>query len=77
MLHLYYTSLKTNKEKENFITQASVRCKVKFPTVRSWIADPKASMHRSPKPVYRTILAEITGIPEEELFKEEQEPVEA
>ena len=77
MLHLYYTSLKTNKEKENFITQASVKCKVKFPTVRSWIADPKASMHRIPKPIYRPILAEIAGIPEEELFKEEPELTEA
>lgn len=73
MLHLYYTSLKTNKEKENFITKVSIRCKVKFPTVRSWIADPKASMHRSPKPVYRPIIAEIAGIPEEELFSEEPE----
>lgn len=69
MLHLYYTNLTSISEKDKFIEEAKLKCRVKYSTIRSWIAKPKSNAHRIPKPVYRGILAEITGIKEEKLFK--------
>lgn len=73
MLYLFYTNLKTNELKEKFIFEIMSKCRVKYMTARTWIANPKTLMHRNPKPIYRGILAEITGIPEEELFKQPEE----
>lgn len=69
MLHLYYANLANNCEKTNFINEVCSKCRVNYPTVRSWIAKPGSSTNRTPKPVYRPILSEITGIPENKLFK--------
>ena len=69
MLHLYYTNLQNNKEKSNFITEVMEKCRVGYPTVRAWIARPNSSMYRNPKPVYRPHLSEITGMPEDKLFR--------
>lgn len=69
MLHLYYANLQSNSEKSNFINEVCQKCRVNYPTVRSWIVKPGASTYRNPKPVYRPIIAEITGIPENKLFK--------
>ena len=69
MLYLYYTNLANSSEKNKFIAEVIEKCRVNYPTVRSWIAKPTSSTRRSPKPVYRGILAEITGIQENTLFK--------
>lgn len=68
MLYLYYTNLKTNERKEKFIEEIQTKCRVKYMTARSWIANPTATYRRIPKGIYRGVLAEITGISEEELF---------
>ena len=68
MLRMYYTNL-TSSEKSKFISEVCEKCRVNYPTVRSWIAKPTSSTHRNPKPVYRPFLSEITGIPENKLFK--------
>jgi len=69
MLHLYYTNLGNNLEKNNFINEVVEKCRVNYPTVRSWIAKPGSTTRRNPKLIYRQILSEITGIPESKLFK--------
>ena len=69
MLNLYYTNLGDSKEKNKFISEVIEKCRVNYPTVRSWISKPGATNHRNPKSVYRPILSEITGIKEEKLFK--------
>jgi len=69
MLHLYYTNLSKGKEKNDFIDEVIKKCRVGYPTVCSWIKAPTLKGHRNPKPVYRPILSEITGIKEEKLFK--------
>jgi hypothetical protein len=68
MLHLYYTNLLNSEEKNKFIAEVVEKCRVNYPTVRSWIAKPSSSNSRSPKPIYRGILSQITGIQEDELF---------
>ncbi len=68
MLHLYYTNLTKGSEKNNFIAEIMEKCRVNYPTVRSWISNPATKVHRTPKPLYRGIIAEITGIQENELF---------
>ena len=70
MLHLYYTNLGNNLNKTKFINEVCEKCRVNYPTVRSWIAKPGGSMHRNPTPVYRPILSEITGIREDKLFRD-------
>lgn len=69
MLHLYYTNLQNNKEKNKFFDETMKKCRVNYPTVRSWVSRPGSVAHRNPKPVYWPILSEITGIPESKLFK--------
>ena len=69
MLHLYYTNLTSTEEKNKFLDETALKCRVRPSTVRSWIAKPKSNAFRNPKPVYRGILSEITGIKEEKLFK--------
>lgn len=69
MLHLYYTNLISIEEKNNFLDEIALKCRVRPSTVRSWIAKPASNAFRNPKPVYRGILSEITGIKEEKLFK--------
>lgn len=68
MLHLYYTNLGSNDDKNKFITEIIEKCRVNYPTVRSWIAKPGSSTYRIPKPIYRGIISEMTGIQENELF---------
>lgn len=69
MLHLYYTNLSTREEKADFIAEVIQKCKVTYPIVRSWIAKKGSTTQRNPKSIHRGILAEITGIKEEKLFK--------
>jgi hypothetical protein len=69
MLSLYYTNLQSNTEKAKFIDECCAKCKVRYPTVRTWILKPSSPNHRNPKPIYRSILAEITGMPEDKLFR--------
>lgn len=69
MLHLYYTNLGNSDEKQKFIQEIIDKCKVTYPIARSWIAGPACKGKRNPKPIYRPILSEITGIPEKKLFK--------
>jgi hypothetical protein len=69
MLHLYYTNLLNSEEKNKFIAEVVEKCRVNYPTVRSWIAKPSSLNSRSPKPIYRGILSQITGIQENELFR--------
>lgn len=69
MLRLYYTNLQTCDEKSKFIHEVCEKCRVNYPTVRSWIAKIDSPHRRIPKPVYRPILSEVTGIPENKLFK--------
>lgn len=71
MLHLYYTNLEKKIDKLKFIQLIGEKCKVSYPTVRSWISKPEISNHRNPKPIYRTIISEIAGVPENTLFEEE------
>lgn len=68
MLYLYYTNLGSSETKSNFISEIIQKCRVGYPTVRSWIAKPGSKGYRNPKPVYKAILSEITGIPESKLF---------
>ena len=70
MLHLYYTNLGNSELKQKFIQEIIEKCKVTYPIVRSWIAKKGSSAQRNPKPIYRPILAEITGIKENKLFKQ-------
>jgi hypothetical protein len=69
MLHLYYTSLGKKDDKAKFIAEVIEKCMVTYPIVRSWIAKPSSTTKRTPKPVYRPILSQITGIKEDKLFK--------
>lgn len=69
MLHLYYASLGKNSEKSKFFNEVMQKCRVGYPTVRTWVAKPDSVTHRNPKPVYWPILSTITGIPENKLFK--------
>ena len=69
MLHLYYTNLENSLEKTKFIKEICEKCRVGYPTVRSWISNPKSKGHRNPKPVYHPIISEIINIEEDELFK--------
>lgn len=69
MLRLYYASLQNNELKQKFFNEVMQKCRVNYPTVRCWVAKPGSSAHRTPKPLYRGVLAEITGIKEEKLFK--------
>ena len=66
-LRNYYMNL-TASDKDIFIKTVMGKCKMGYSTLRSWIADPTKSFARNPKRVYRPILSEITGIPEEKLF---------
>ena len=68
MLHLYYTNL-SKPEKAKFIQEVEEKCMVNYMIVRSWIAKPSSKGKRTPKPIYRAILSDITGIKEEKLFK--------
>lgn len=64
----YYRSL-TPHEKRRFFTQCIKHCRVGIPTVRAWInRETGTKSHRNPLPVYRPILAKITGIDEKKLF---------
>lgn len=69
MIYYYYANLQRNSEKSKFISEIMKRCRVGYPTVRTWIAKPGTKIHRNPKPVYWPHIAEITGIPEEIMFK--------
>lgn len=70
MLNLYYTSLKNVVEKRKFIQEVIDKCKVTYPIVQAWKKPHTSKGHRVPKPIYRPILAEITGIKESKLFKD-------
>jgi len=69
MLHLLYTNLGNPDQKRKFIQEIIDKCKVTYPIARTWIAKPGSSTKRNPKGIHRSILAEITGIKEEKLFK--------
>lgn len=69
MLHLFYTNLQKSLDKRKFLDEIMQKCRVGYPTARSWVSKPTAVTHRNPKPVYWPILSEITGIPENKLFK--------
>lgn len=69
MLNLYYTSLSNAEEKRKFIQEVIDKCKVTYPIVQSWKKPRTSKGYRIPKPLYRGVLAEITGIKEEKLFK--------
>jgi hypothetical protein len=58
-------------DKNKFIDLAMSKCKVKYPTVRSWVATIGSAGHRTPTLIYRPILSKITGIPEDVLFKKD------
>jgi hypothetical protein len=73
MLHLYYTNLDNSQQRRAFLSEIMKKCRVGYPTARSWVMNPKANSYRSPKPVYWPILADITGIAEEKLFKNKLE----
>lgn len=70
MLYLYYTNLGKSIEKNKFITEVMDKCRVTYPTVRSWVSPPNSKIYRNPKPIYRGIIAGITGIEETQLFEE-------
>lgn len=69
MLNLYYTSL-NDDQKRKFIQEVIDKCKVTYPIVQAWKKPKTIKGHRIPKPIYRPILAEITGIKEDKLFKD-------
>lgn len=69
MLYLYYTNLKKGDEKNKFIAEVMEKCRVGYPTVCSWIKKSTLKGYRIPKPVYRPIISEITGMKEDKLFK--------
>ena len=65
-LESYYRGLpKASYPKSSFIALVASKCEVTHITVRNWI---KYGM-RPNNPEHIKILSEITGIPEEELFK--------
>ena len=65
-LESYYRGLpKATYPKSSFIALVASKCEVTHITVRNWI---KYGM-RPNNPAHIKILSEITGIPEEELFK--------
>lgn len=65
-LESYYKDLpKATYPKSSFIALVANKCEVTHITVRNWI---KYGM-RPNNPAHIKILSEITGIPEEELFK--------
>ncbi len=65
-LESYYKGLpKATYPKSSFIALVANKCEVTHITVRNWI---KYGM-RPNNPAHIKILSEITGIPEEELFK--------
>ena len=69
-LREYYKSL-TGDQKRRFFSKCVTNCRVEIPTVRAWInKDVGTKSHRNPLPVYRPILAKITGLSEDELFPE-------
>jgi hypothetical protein len=70
MLHLYYTNLCSKKDKNKFIEEVMEKCMVGYPIVRTWISKPGSVTHRNPKAIYRPILAEITGIKADKLFRD-------
>ena len=70
MLRMYYTNLGSKSEKNKFIAEVMEKCRVNYPVVRSWLAPTASKTRRIPKPVYRGILSEITGMPENKLFRE-------
>ena len=70
MLHLYYTNLCNSNEKNKFIAEIMQKCRVSYPTVRSWIAKPGTKVYRIPKPIYRGIISEVIGVQENQLFEE-------
>lgn len=70
MLHLYYTNLSNSNDKNKFIAEIIEKCRVSYPTVRSWIAKPGTTVYRIPKPIYRGIISEVIGIQENQLFEE-------
>ena len=70
MLYLYYTNLCKSIEKNKFITEVMEKCRVTYPTVRSWVSPTTSKIYRYPKPIYRGIIAEIAGIEENQLFEE-------
>ena len=70
MLYMYYTNLGKNIKKNIFITEVMEKCRVTYPTVRSWVSPPNSRIHRNPKPIYRGIIAEIAGIEENQLFEQ-------
>lgn len=63
----YYESLEipVYTKKTEFINKVSERCEVSESTARNWVAN----RVRPQKPSYMRILSELTGIPEEDLFK--------
>lgn len=69
MLNLYYTSLKNDDERRKFVQEVIDKCKVTYPIVMAWKKPQNKPGYRKPKPIYRPILADITGIKEEKLFK--------
>ena len=75
MLHLYYTNLSNSNEKNKFIAEIIEKCRVSYPTVRSWIAKPGSTIYRIPKLIYRGIISEVTGIQENQLFRDYTEPI--
>ena len=67
-LRQYYTNIQLSDQKSKFIFTIMERCRVNYPTVRSWIARDDAPYRRRPKPIYRQILAEITGLNEDDFI---------
>ena len=70
MLHLYYANLSNRDEKNKFIAEIMEKCRVNYPTVRSWISKSGSYTCRISKPIYRGIISELTGIQESELFEQ-------
>jgi hypothetical protein len=67
-LRNYYQTLNKD-EKRKFFVLCIQKCKVSYGTIQSWISNHENASHRTPDIIRRPILAKITGISEDELFK--------